>query len=288
MKALFERLNYIWESLLRSELVQTPAVTASSIDEFTRMLNKSTPVTPMEKTVCETVRHLSMYNKNSFIGYLRNHNNGLILLCDGRSIAEELGINEKVDIRWNNAAKEYVVVQTDAPDSKDVADSTKDTTKDAPKRWADMKPPKQRPDRPRRDKSKYDKRNVAPNDKKNNRTDASNDKKNNLDRKPRGKKSIPPISSQEQYELLQKLKETKTFVDAVGNESSGVSVGEAVGESNGTVSGTVSGVSSSKKESTNQPPPVSVQLPGGEIENIHITNEDLIAISAVVGNLDNL
>ena len=228
MKSLFDRLNYIWDLLLRSDLVQNPNATNASIDEFAKILNKSTPITPMEKNVQETVRHISTLNKNSFLAFLRNNDaKGMFLLCDGGSIASELGINERVDIRWNNAEKEYNVIRTGGTEGDKTrwADSKPRGTEGDKTRWADSKP---------RGKDKYNKNKPNPNSKK-----------------------IPPISSKEQYQLMQKLNKTKTFVDAAGNSS----------------------------DNTDKSPSVGVQLDNGALENIKIAKEDLIAISEFVGEL---
>lgn len=282
MKATFERLNYIWDSLLQCDLVQNPIATDSSINEFMKILNKSTPITPPERTTHETIRQLSIGSKKDFITYLRSHNmNGLILTCDGKSIVDELGLGDRIEIHWNNITKEYDAKKVD-----------KSNNEDSKQKWGDMAPPQPR------DKSKYNKKkpervqkDYAPSRESTNRekTDRIKDRKEKNQRKERPlknstegvkKPSIPPVSSKEQYELLKKLREKKTYAETAGDEGGAVDKTAVDTES---AQSTESTQSTESAQST--PNIIGVQTSNGSIEDINITNEDLMAIVAVVGNL---
>lgn len=291
MKAAFERLNYIWDALLQSDLVQNPTVTESSISEFARALNKSTPITPSELTTHETVRHLSLGNKRDFIAYLRSNNmGGLILTCDGKSIADELGLSDRIEIYWNNITKEYDVRRLDAGEKE-----RNSKNKEQPQKWGDM---------PVKDKSKYDKKKERKNDR--SATERKNDRytterkagkpardhprrdlQDREQKTAKGKKkhSIPPVSSKEHYELLKKLRETKTYSEAA--EVSPTNGDNPIIDESGTskeIAGDSKNVENMETAKITETT-IGVQNPNGSIEKIDITNEDLLAIAAIVGNV---
>jgi hypothetical protein len=328
MKGVLERLNYVWDALLGTELVQDPNATADSqISEFAKILNKSTPVTPAERAAHETVRYIYTMGRHDFVRMVIAHSMpGLLLACDGTSIANELGITSRVDIRWIVNTSEYSVCRAGTRGDVGHADYTNaaelfigSATSDNNHRPQDRKPRedyrqerKPREDyrqerKPREDyrqerKPREDYRQERKPREDNNRQERKprdrNEINNNERNQPLGKKkyepkggkkvkssaAVPPISTQDQIEILKQLQSIKTYAGAAQSNdnipitSADTSVVSATTASSNTSVNTQHAASTTTASTT-----ASTTAVATPTEVVTITNEDIRAISAAIG-----
>lgn len=112
MKNVADRLGYIWAALIETPIVNDVecALTGQQLQEFEKLLNRIPAITPAEKTIYEAFRFLNRETKNALVPFLSAHEfGGLILTCDATTIADALGVTERVTIKWNAATGEYHV-----------------------------------------------------------------------------------------------------------------------------------------------------------------------------------
>jgi hypothetical protein len=219
MSGVIDRLNCIWEAILQCDIIKNSTVSEDSISELTRALNKSTPITTAENAIYDLMREFSRAGKQDFLKYIRTHGmTGMVLTCDSRTIAEELGITDRIDLRWNSNRKEYYAVHSDKG-SSDRTYQPRDNG-EGPRRSTDRNGVRERTFRPddryrdytREQNNVYTKKDVVPResryrDSKGQPVSKYDKNKERNDERKKKPNSLPPVSNKEQYQMLQKLRE---------------------------------------------------------------------------------
>lgn len=117
MEVTNKRLATIFDNLKNSDIVLSRNVNDTTIAQFTKLLNKATPVTESDNAIGDCVRFLYKQNRASFFKYITINNLiHLILLTDGTSIASMLGLKALITIQWDRQQREFVVTRGSAND----------------------------------------------------------------------------------------------------------------------------------------------------------------------------
>lgn len=241
MKAISDRLSYIWNALLETDLVRTKVTTKENIADFERILNKVTPMTGQEKLVYEVFRHLSSISRAGLGKFLEdNRTSFLSLACDGGMIVNLLGLRDTIALKWDIKREDYVVMglenvsgegsrswgdmiprdeaRTERSDNRVRTERTRepreyvrsDNRTDSRERANNRERSDNRTREPREyntdQKSKY-----APKSKE--KYEKKNPQKNNDKQKVQG--GLKPLSTEKQAKILNSIRETKSFADAV-------------------------------------------------------------------------
>jgi hypothetical protein len=110
MKGVSERLTYLWDALLQTDLVVTKEATVKNVDAFQKILNRAPPITEFEKTTGVLIRHFSRQNRRAFNRFMNDSGMAQMhLLSDGMSIGYVLGLKGIVTIHWNNSIEQFTV-----------------------------------------------------------------------------------------------------------------------------------------------------------------------------------
>lgn len=238
MRGISDRLSYIWTALLETNLVKTKVPSKENLADFERMLNKVTPMTTQEKTTYDVFRHLSSISRVGFGKFLEdNRVSFLSLASDGGLIVNLLGLRDTINLKWDVKRAEYVVTELEID------------TQTERKQWGDMPPPEEQRLPPRQKRNERGERNEKKNNGRNDRNDRKNNGRNERNDRneekrigdknqrkypPRGDKReprerpvdrpvekpvvasiLPPLSTELQANILNAIRNTKSFSDVV-------------------------------------------------------------------------
>lgn len=110
MEVFAARLKTIFDSLKNTNLVKNEDVSDVSIEQFVTKLNASIPLTEGEESAGELIRLFIKKGRSQFTNFINSTDLGyMVLLSDGGTIANALGIRGLVDIHWDKQSNKFNV-----------------------------------------------------------------------------------------------------------------------------------------------------------------------------------